>query len=377
MSNQFYNTRPEWVKERGREWRKNESKIKGLRSFNNWIKSCIIQKFSSEEAPQVEELGWGEEPKAPAERKPLLVLDVGCGKGGDLGKWQLAPQTVGLYVGLDPADQSIAQAHDRYVGMRRGRKPIFDGRFLVKDCFGEWIGDVPIVREVGIDPNAGHGGPSKWSAGGFDVVTMMFSMHYAFESEHKARTMLRNVAGSLKKGGRFIGVVPNSDAIAEQVVKWCKANKDKRHGGANADENTHPAGEEARREGDGDFDEAPHWGNALYNVRFGTDRPVPSDGIFRDPPFGWKYMYWMEEAVDVPEYVVPWEAFRALAEGFNLEQRYRKPFLEVWQAEKHDRELSRLSVRMGVTGVEGGELGISAEEREAVGFYHAFCFVKV
>ena len=28
MSNQFYNSRPEWVKERGREWRKNESKIK-------------------------------------------------------------------------------------------------------------------------------------------------------------------------------------------------------------------------------------------------------------------------------------------------------------------------------------------------------------
>ncbi len=41
MSNQFYNARPEWVKERGRDWRKNESKIKGLRSFNNWIKSCI------------------------------------------------------------------------------------------------------------------------------------------------------------------------------------------------------------------------------------------------------------------------------------------------------------------------------------------------
>ena len=385
MSNQFYNSRPEWVKERGRDWRKNESKIKGLRSFNNWIKSCIIQKFSPEEAPQVEELGWGEEPKAPAGRRPLLVLDIGCGKGGDLGKWQLAPQTVGLYVGLDPAEQSIAQAHERYRGMRKGRKPIFDARFHVKDCFGEWIGDIPIVKEVGIDPNAGHGGPSKWSGGGFDVVSMMFSMHYAFESEQKARTMLRNVAGSLKKGGRFIGVVPNSDAIAEQVVKWCKANKDKKHGGSGGLSNgtAHPDGNGAGRDdkkndGDSDFNEAPHWGNSIYNVRFGTDRPVPSDGIFRDPPFGWKYMYWMEEAVDVPEYIVPWEAFRAVAEGFNLEQRYRKPFLEVWTAEKHDRELSALSVRMGVTREgSGGELGISEEERHAVGFYHAFCFVKV
>ncbi|ERF69241.1 hypothetical protein EPUS_08920 [Endocarpon pusillum Z07020] len=386
MSNQFYNARPEWVKERGRDWRKNESKIKGLRSFNNWIKSCIIQKFSPEEAPQVEELGWGEEPTAPAERKPLLVLDLGCGKGGDLGKWQLAPQTVGLYVGLDPAHQSIRQAHERYNEMRRRRKPIFDARFHVKDCFGEWVGEIPIVKEVGIDPNAGHGGPSKWSGGGFDVVTMMFSMHYAFESEQKARMMLRNVAGALKKGGRFIGVVPNSDAIAEQVVKWCRANKDKKHGGAEvthgeANPNSTPApnGQEATKpdqQTDESFNSPPHWGNSLYSVRFGTDRPVPQDGVFRDPPFGWKYMYWMEEAVDVPEYVVPWEAFRAVAEGFNLEQRYRKPFLEVWEAESRDRELRELAGRMGVLDREGN-LGITGEEREAVAFYHAFCFVKV
>ena len=88
-------------------------------------------------------------------------------------------------------------------------------------------------------------------------------------------------------------------------------------------------------------------------------------------------MYWMDEAVDVPEFIVPWEAFRAVAEGFGLEQRYRKPFLEIWEAEKNDRELSRLSVRMGVTRSEGGELEMSEEEREAVSFYHGFCFVKV
>src|SRR4051794_16071565 len=225
-SNQFYNARPEWVKERGRDWRRNESKIKGLRNFNNWIKSTIIQKLSPEKMPQQEELGWGEEPKEPEARKPLLVLDIGCGKGGDLGKWQLAPQTVGLYVGLDPADQSIEQARDRYIGMRRGRRPIFDGRFHVKDCFGQWIGEVPIVREVGIDANAGSGS-SRWGGGQFDVVSMMFSMHYAFESEEKVKMMLRNVAGSLKKGGRFIGVVPNSDALASRVVEWHKQRNEK------------------------------------------------------------------------------------------------------------------------------------------------------
>ena len=423
ISNQFYNARPEWVKERGRDWRKNESKIKGLRSFNNWIKSCMIQKFSPEEMPQAEELGWGEEPKEPEAAKPLLVLDMGCGKGGDLGKWQLAPQTVGLYVGLDPAEQSVQQAGERYGEMRRRRKPIFDGRFHVKDCFGEWIGDVPIVKDVGIDPNAGTGQSNRWGgSGNFDVVTMMFSMHYAFESEEKVKMMLRNVAGSLKKGGRFIGVVPNSDALASRVVEWHEKRKQNNRAangetnrtagipaledngadpdkatvteaekglGAEAEttpdmevERTRNTGAEelpkANAETDHEFNEAPNWGNSIYRVRFpaDTDKPTAADGTFR-PPFGWKYMYWMDEAVDVPEYVVPWEAFRAQAESFNLEQRFRKPFLDIWAAEKDDKDLAALSVRMGVRKYEGGPLDISEEEREAVSFYHAFCFVKV
>ena len=391
----------------------------------------MIQKFSPEEMPEQEELGWGEEPKEPEARKPLLVLDIGCGKGGDLGKWQLAPQTVGLYVGLDPADQSIEQARDRYVGMRRGRRPMFDGRFHVKDCFGEWVGEVPIVREVGIDPNAGSGS-NRWGGGQFDVVTMMFSMHYAFESEEKVKMMLRNVAGSLKKGGRFIGVVPNSDALASRVVEWhlknaekapatngeasqekgeapqdkgeaaqengqavqdkCEASQDKSNmshdkgeASQDTDEAPHakkdPTKEKAETQANGHHPEelsAPNWGNSIYRVRFPaeTDHPTAPDGTFR-PPFGWKYMYWMDEAVDVPEYVVPWEAFRALAEGFNLEQRYRKPFLDIWAAEKDDRDLAPLSVRMGVRKYDGGPLEISEEEKEAVSFYHAFCFVKV
>ena len=372
ISNQWYNERTEWVKVKGRDWRKNESKIKGLRSFNNWIKSSLIHKFSPEEKEEEEELGWGEEAKQPTEQKPLLVLDIGCGKGGDLGKWQQAPQQVGLYVGLDPAETSIQQARDRYEETRRRRRHQFDARFFPQDCFGAYIGDVGIVREVGIDPNAGNGQPSRFGGGGFDIVSCMFAMHYSFESEEKVRMMLRNVAGSLKKGGRFIGVVPNSDVCAEHVQKWFQDKEDKRletvieHGALDKKEDG-----EAEEEG-------PKWGNSIYKVTFPIDpvRPLQPDGSFR-PPFSWKYTYWMDEAVDVPEFVVPWEAFRALAEQFNLEQRYRKGFLDIWNTEQGNRELMQLAKRMNVTSYEGGDMQLSEEEKEAVSFYHAFCFVKV
>jgi mRNA (guanine-N7-)-methyltransferase len=374
-SNQFYNARPEWVKERGRDWRKNESEIKGLRSYNNWVKSTLIQRFSPEEKVEEEELGWGEEAKAPEQQKPLLILDIGCGKGGDLGKWQLAPQPVDLYVGLDPADTSIQQAQDRYNQMRRGRRPIFDARFITKDCFGQWIGDVGIVREVGIDPNAGTGTISRFGGGGFDVVTMMFSMHYSFESDEKVKMMLRNVSGSLKKGGRFIGTVPNSDVLSEQVKKWFEKNKAPKPE-SNGNSDAEPS------KSDGKSDDAPGWGNSIYSVHFPSDRkddlvPDESGTVAFRPPTGWKYTYWMAEAVDVPEFVVPWEAFRAICESYNLEQRYRKPFLDIWDAERNNREMYDLAGRMNVIDRGSGQLMMSQEEKEAVGFYHAFCFVKV
>ena len=370
-SNQFYNARPEWVKERGRDWRKNESQIKGLRSYNNWVKSCMIQRFSPEEKEEEEELGWGEEAKAPEQQKPLLVLDIGCGKGGDLGKWQLAPQPVELYVGLDPAATSIQQAEDRYSQMRRGRRPIFDARFVTKDCFGEWIGDIAVVREVGIDPGAGSGTISRFGGGGFDIVTMMFSMHYSFEGEDKVKNMLRNVAGSLKKGGRFIGVVPNSDSLAENVKVWFDKRGKKEEANGHTD-NGHPSKE----------DDGPSWGNSIYNVRFPSSSiealtPDTTGTVAFRPPTGWKYTYWMAEAVDVPEFVVPWEAFRAICESYNLEQRYRKPFLEVWEQEKHNREMYELAQRMNVIDRQSGQLMMSEAEKEAVAFYHSFCFVKV
>lgn len=47
------------VPERGREWRTTDSNIKGLRVFNNWVKSCIIQRYSPDEdhAPGSREFG--------------------------------------------------------------------------------------------------------------------------------------------------------------------------------------------------------------------------------------------------------------------------------------------------------------------------------
>jgi mRNA (guanine-N7-)-methyltransferase len=55
--------------------------------------------------------------------------------------------------------------------------------------------------------------PPEALSRGFDVVTMQFCMHYAFETEVAAHQMLDNVARYLRKGGRFIGTIPNADFL--------------------------------------------------------------------------------------------------------------------------------------------------------------------
>lgn len=54
-----------------------DSPIIGLKNFNNWVKSVIIAKFGH---PALMHAGGGRG----------KVLDMGCGKGGDLTKWAKA-----------------------------------------------------------------------------------------------------------------------------------------------------------------------------------------------------------------------------------------------------------------------------------------------
>ena len=60
------------------------SPIIGLKKFNNWVKSVLIGLFSHQPSKQ--------------DRTRANVLDIGCGKGGDLNKWKQAK--IQLYVGM-------------------------------------------------------------------------------------------------------------------------------------------------------------------------------------------------------------------------------------------------------------------------------------
>ena len=81
------------------------SSVLHLRNLNNWIKLLLINTYCKEKS---------------------RVLDLACGKGGDLKKWK--ERSILHYVGVDIADGSIADAVRRYKGMMNAG---FPARFAV------------------------------------------------------------------------------------------------------------------------------------------------------------------------------------------------------------------------------------------------------
>ncbi|KAJ1617754.1 guanine-N(7)-methyltransferase domain-containing protein [Pavlovales sp. CCMP2436] len=207
----------------------------GLRNLNNWIKSVLLGQHLS---------------------SGCSVLDFACGKGGDMLKYNKAG--IGHYVGIDIAKGSVADAVGRYNAAERDSRfpPMpFTARFLAGDCFAVDL--------------ASHLPPALR----FDVVSCQFALHYAFESEARARQAIRNAAARIQPGGHFVGTIPDASVLCTKLK------------GA-------PSGE---------------FSNVHYRVVFDASLVGEGrlQGAMKKSPFGVRYRFTLEDAVeDVPEYLI-------------------------------------------------------------------------
>lgn len=99
------------------------------------------------------------------------VLDCGCGRGGDLLKWQSVKAQVTC---VDPDPESLEEAK------RRAKEIGFKTKFV--------LGDI-----------------HKVTNGPFDVICYNFSLHYEKNFE--------TIVSSVKPGGLLIGLVPDPDRL--------------------------------------------------------------------------------------------------------------------------------------------------------------------
>jgi len=124
------------------------------------------------------------------------LLELSCGKGRDMGKFQRA--FIGSYVGVEPNAEARAEAEETW---RRKQAP-FTAEFVDADPLDQ------VARPLRLPQGAA-----------FDGVLCFGQLHQSFASEALATAFLKGVSAHLKDGGFFFGCMPDPAHV------WNKAQK--------------------------------------------------------------------------------------------------------------------------------------------------------
>lgn len=271
--------------------KRDESQIIQLRSFNNWVKSVLIQ-----EAIKLNK----------SRRNQFSVLDLASGKGGDIQKW--LPNSPKLIIMCDISDKAIEEAKVRFEKEKEKNEEMKTrAEFFVTDVFSD-----DLIKTIGkkILP--------------VNIVSSQFAIHYAFETEDKARSLIQNISKALKPGGIFI-------ATTTDATKLFDKNKST-------------------------------FGNEYYEVKFKTEPKMD---------YGSKYSFKLTGAVDyLDEFLVPIPLLTALCEENDMEIIAIENFLDFEQKYKNDKKYNDLKSKMKVKE-------LSAVEKEIAELYTTITIRKI
>jgi len=112
---------------------------------------------------------------------PITVLDVGCGRGGDIPKWKDA-RVAKLYA-CDPDRASVLEARSRNLKVYKWNASIFNGT----------------IEQA----------PLKY----FDIICYNFSLQYIFQTKFLFNKTIYEIAKRMKAGSYLIGVIPDAEKI--------------------------------------------------------------------------------------------------------------------------------------------------------------------
>lgn len=180
---------------------------KPMRQFHNWIKDVIIYTFCH---PMYEN------------EVSQSILDIACGRGGDLMKFYYAKAS--YYVGLDVDREGLISAVDgaesRYAQMRKSH-PNFPNCVFIQADAGALL-DVDNQARVFGGMNADNSKkinkffPKEVDKKiKFDRINCQFAMHYFLKNDDTWKNFKTNLNNHLKVGGYFMITVFDADRIVE------------------------------------------------------------------------------------------------------------------------------------------------------------------
>lgn len=147
------------------------------------------------------------------------LLDLGCGKGGDMHKWKHAGFTTVLGIDLyednltNPLDGAYARlrqsnlnpATHTYVFTQMDVSQPIDGRRIEATSNDDFRTLSKILWSIQPAPSSVLRKYEGLATSGFDVVSCQFAVHYFFKTAETLKTFASNVAKHLVPGGYFVG----------------------------------------------------------------------------------------------------------------------------------------------------------------------------
>ena len=122
-----------------------------------------------------------------------MLVDIACGRGNDLHKWQAAG--IRRVVGVDVSGAQIAEARRRAEGASGHASGPRDATF--------WVTSPDLAALDELDPGCA------------DAVTCMFALNYFWETREDASRLFAQARRLLRPGGVFFGVCADGARVME------------------------------------------------------------------------------------------------------------------------------------------------------------------
>ena len=343
-----------------------DSRLYHMRAFNGWVKATQIAELDPDTSRASSSDG-----KKRSRISPLRVLDLACGKGGDLGKWTIHQRKIENYVGVDVARGSLVDAAIRARQMSQRSKSnalkrcTFTLADLGEDVPGRkrskkavrmqklltWNLQSETSEEKNYDPVfvAKEGGGIA-ETDKFDVVSIQFAIHYMMSTRKRARRFFHTVSSLLELGGNLIATTIDARVVVEKLMglgldfhfddidahsEVDKPENEERHHNGNL-----------QRKVNDDEGATVTVGQGVCRLKFDADtlRKIFQPSKSPEDMFGLQYTFTLVEgtdhaagvgeAVDLPEWLTPIPALDELAEESGLKLEYATNFHKFYEERK-------------------------------------------
>ncbi len=348
-----------------------------MKCFNNWVK-----------ATQIAEL----DPITGSHRQPLRVLDLACGKGGDLTKWIIHKRGMRNYVGIDVARGSLKDAAERARTLRK-RNKLTKAVFSCADLGSDVPGRLRHPKAKGMqklltwsleDEAPFETGEPEFNmvAGGgispsdkFDIVSIQFAIHYMMQTGTRARRFFHTVSQLLDIGGNLAFTTIDARVIVDHMMNLGHDLHFEGGKESSFNEVVVEAGGGACR-----LKFEPHIVKKIFQCR--------KDGTKGEEDlFGLEYTFTLVEgedhaagmgdAVNLPEWLIPIPVLVALGKEAGLELEYAQNFHEFYQTRSDPSTHSAALMLLKNMKVPNRSGTISEEEWSIIRLYLAVRFKKV